>query len=526
MSNYPRLDSTGLTTLLNSLASAITQGHKVVNSSGTELTQRKKLKFANATITDDSANNTTVVSVGSSQVDTMPVASSSLEGTILQYIGVTTNTYVNGYFYECVEGSTAGTYEWTQKDIQPDDDTVIQVETLPTASASLEGTIYQFVGTTGDYINGYFYKCVEDEEEEGEYLWQQTNTQPSGGSSIQVDTMPAPVPRLVGTIYQYVGATGTYTNGYFYQCQQDEYEVCTWEPIEVQEIEAGNFAKMSQSDVNDIKAAVSITPISIPQAMSSSDVADIKDAFSIDINYTSSASQIQYETMPLATADKVGWIIQYTGATDLDYINGYFYQCVNNSGTYSWVEKDVMEGGSGGLSQEVIADEFDASTSYAVGDYCTRRNILYKFNTSHTGAWDDEDVDEINVMDQIPQAMSQSDVNDIKGAVSITPIVLPEVMSASDVQAIKDAFTINRQTANIGEVPVGTIIEYLGVSAPTYYLECDGSTHNIADYQLLADHIETQFGSVDYFGGDGETTFAVPTKTELTDSIYCIYCGE
>lgn len=73
--SYPRLDPTGLTTLLTRLAAVIKQGHTVVNSSGTAMTQRSKLKFANATLTDDPTNDLTLVEVsgggGSSNVDVM-----------------------------------------------------------------------------------------------------------------------------------------------------------------------------------------------------------------------------------------------------------------------------------------------------------------------------------------------------------------------------------------------------------------------------------------------------------------------
>ena len=60
------------------------------------------------------------------------------------------------------------------------------------------------------------------------------------------------------------------------------------------------------------------------------------------------------------------------------------------------------------------------------------------------------------------------------------------------------------------KTPVGTIISFMGTSAPTNYLACDGTAYNIADYQTLADHITAQFGAVDFFGGDGVSTFAVP----------------
>ena len=61
-----------------------------------------------------------------------------------------------------------------------------------------------------------------------------------------------------------------------------------------------------------------------------------------------------------------------------------------------------------------------------------------------------------------------------------------------------------------GYAPIGTIIAYMGTTAPQDYLACDGSTYNITDYKQLAKFIESQFGSKNYFGGDGTTTFAVP----------------
>lgn len=58
--------------------------------------------------------------------------------------------------------------------------------------------------------------------------------------------------------------------------------------------------------------------------------------------------------------------------------------------------------------------------------------------------------------------------------------------------------------------PIGTIVSYLGTVAPHGWLVCDGKEYKTEDYPKLAEFIEIQFGSVNYFGGDGETTFAVP----------------
>ena len=54
--------------------------------------------------------------------------------------------------------------------------------TLPTASATELGNIYQFTGTTdANYTNGYFYKCVSDGQDPATYSWEQTDVQPQAG---------------------------------------------------------------------------------------------------------------------------------------------------------------------------------------------------------------------------------------------------------------------------------------------------------------------------------------------------------
>ena len=61
-----------------------------------------------------------------------------------------------------------------------------------------------------------------------------------------------------------------------------------------------------------------------------------------------------------------------------------------------------------------------------------------------------------------------------------------------------------------GYTPIGTVISLMGNTAPSGYLICDGTEYNISDYSDLANYFTEQFGSNNYFGGDGTTTFAVP----------------
>lgn len=64
---------------------------------------------------------------------------------------------------------------------------------------------------------------------------------------------------------------------------------------------------------------------------------------------------------------------------------------------------------------------------------------------------------------------------------------------------------------SITTVPAGTVISYIaGAKPPIGYLTCDGSTYKISDYPKLAEAIKSGFGNYNYYGGDGEKTFAVP----------------
>lgn len=93
------------------------------------------------------------------------------------------------------------------------------------------------------------------------------------------------------------------------------------------------------------------------------------------------------------------------------------------------------------------------------------------------------------------------------GTTSIEDLVIPpnvgEVADGTVVWSLIDI-------SGGGNDQVGTIIQYFGSNPPKGFLSCDGSIYNIVDYSRLANHIEVEFGSKNFFGGDGVTTFAVP----------------
>lgn len=70
------------------------------------------------------------------------------------------------------------------------------------------------------------------------------------------------------------------------------------------------------------------------------------------------------------------------------------------------------------------------------------------------------------------------------------------------------------KSKHIEDTPVGHIMSIMGLTSPVHYLICDGSEYNIEDYPKLAEYFQTQFGSINYFGGDGINTFAVPNISD------------
>ena len=266
------------------------------------------------------------------QKKTMPPANDYHRNKIYQYTGETTQDFIKGYYYVCSENPSTYLLEWKQINVQPDDNTVIQVTVMPAATSALNGTVYQFIGATaGNYTQGYFYLCTEDTDNPGTYIWIQLDTQPDEDTKIQVSTMPAVTSADEGKIVQFIGdTTGSYVNGYFYKCVEDPDNTGSYIWIQ----------KNIQPD-ND--------------------------------------TQIQVSTMPSPIAILEDKIVQYVGATDSNYTNGYFYKCVEDTetpGTYKWEAVSVQAGGSGGgtLGKAITAqldvggiavnDSFAVGTSY------------------------------------------------------------------------------------------------------------------------------------------------------------------
>ena len=98
-------------------------------------------------------------------------------------------------------------------------------------------------------------------------------------------------------------------------------------------------------------------------------------------------------------------------------------------------------------------------------------------------------------------------------AVAVTSIMASDVNftprdSSWNVQNADAA--INDLYYKMPGIPTGTVLPFMGTSAPAGYVVCDGTEYQISSHSNLAEFIKIQFGSYNYFGGDGTTTFKVP----------------
>lgn len=156
---------------------------------------------------------------------------------------------------------------------------------------------------------------------------------------------------------------------------------------------------------SDVGAATSAQGAKADTAVQPSDLATVATTgLYSDLSGTPTIPDaVQFSTMPTASVDYLGRIIEFTGTTDSTYTNGYFYKCVSDGqtpATYSWTQTDVQPQAGGLPSQTgqsgkfLTTDGTDASwsdkplvniatdaDSFGVGG----RNTGGRYNTSLNG---------------------------------------------------------------------------------------------------------------------------------------------
>jgi hypothetical protein len=161
---------------------------------------------------------------------------------------------------------------------------------------------------------------------------------------------------------------------------------------------------------------------------------------------------MQVTSLPIASADYLYKVYQYIGATGGGLTHNYYYECVSDgqpTPTYSWEQTDVQPHGE----------------TYNAGDG-------------------------INI--------------DANKEISIDP------MPSEDMDDVIDELPTGNRVAVTGYVPLGTIIPVFRETAPKFFLICDGSTYNKADYPELAELLLGLTTHSQYEVDGDDTKFKVP----------------
>lgn len=237
-----------------------------------------------------------------------------------------------------------------------------QYDTMPTPSASNEGQILQYIGTTTlSYTNGYFYQCINDG---GVYKWIEKSVQDSytKGQIGSLSDLPDTSKNVIENIADI--------------------------KLSVDQLSA---SKLSISDIDNALSDVSENPVQNKVIKLTLD----QLRGSILDKLDEKEDKFRYSTMPTASVDYLNKIVEYIGDTDSTYTNGYFYQCRFDGINYSWVQKNIQPS-SGGTGGDGVVDGYYNSTDHLfyeentfinpiTGDDNTLyvsldTNLLYRYN--------------------------------------------------------------------------------------------------------------------------------------------------
>ena len=114
-----------------------------------------------------------------------------------------------------------------------------------------------------------------------------------------------------------------------------DWDAAKWTQVKVSDI-AGGGGGGGTSDYTQLTNKPSINSVTLSGNKTSADLG-LQDA-------------IQIDSMPTASVTYDGKIVQFIGTTTASYTHGYYYECVENNGVYSWVQTNVQPSSGGGTS--------------------------------------------------------------------------------------------------------------------------------------------------------------------------------
>jgi hypothetical protein len=184
----------------------------------------------------------------------------------------------------------------------------------------------------------------------------------------------------------------------------------------------------------------------------------------------------QYDTMPTPSSSNEGQILQYIGTTTSDYTNGYFYECINDSGVYKWVEK-------------LVQDSYTKSEIGNLNDLPDdTKNIVQNIGDLKLS------IDQLSA-----SKLSKTDIDNVLSTTSENPVQNKVVTDALNDKENKFRVTLI-PIASASDV--GKIIQYIGSNTSSltsgYYYQCVEVSTGVYDW--VQKNVQPSNGGT---GGDG-----------------------
>jgi len=330
------------------------------------------------------------------QYDTMPEAGEDNLGQIIQYTGTTTQDYTNGYFYTCVsDGGDPATYSWENVEVQKAEQDPSDINYISLASpVNTEENRQLMTKIINSHIGRTFILSVYNSGKRIEFAGDDMVVfDIKQGVDGYANIMGKPITPLPYSVNSTSSASfrGNWLNGVF--TVNEIYYGFTTALTDRKYLSTtntwgytptGDYNPATKKYVDDAIAAIDITDREVVQELPTQDIStktiymvpkttagtqnayteymyinnawekigdteiDLTDyVTSSDLSTAVAGVETQYSTMPTASEDNLGQIVQYTGTTDGTYTNGHFYQVVSDGGdpaTYSWANINVQDG--------------------------------------------------------------------------------------------------------------------------------------------------------------------------------------
>ena len=185
-------------------------------------------------------------------------------------------------------------------------------------------------------------------------------------------------------------------------------------------------------------------------------------------------------------------VAEMKAVADATMYNGCLAYCVEADKTYQWKSTNTVDETLGRWR------EFSSGGGSGTSDYEDLENKPQIEGVELEGDVSAEDLGLQKVLTAGDGIAIEND------EISIDP------MPAEDMDDVIDELPTGGNIAVTGYVPLGTIIQYYGETPPDFFLACDGSTYNKADYPELAKHLLSLTNNTPYIVDGDNTKFKVP----------------